>query len=341
MIRYLLRRLGQALFVLWAAFTLSYAILFVLPGDPVDIKLGGLDSTATPEQIAEVRDTYGIGDPLLVQYAKALRNALTGDFGHSIQTGADVRSTITDALPETLKLTGFALLLAVVFGGGIALLATYARNRALRQLLLSIPAVGISLPGFWVGLLLIHVVSFQWRALPALGNDGFGSLVLPAITLALPSGAVIAQVLAKSLTTALAAPYIDTARAKGASRPRIHFRHALRNASLPALTLLGVLAGNLVTEAVVVETVFSRAGLGRVTAFAVDRQDIPVVQGVVVLSALIFVTVSLLLDVLYPLLDPRIGAGKRVRRARDARDAGRDGPPGKALSGAGVSGSAV
>lgn len=312
--RFLLRRLFRAVVVVWAAFTLSYAILFVLPGDPVDIKLGGLDSTATPEQIAEVRATYGIGEPLVVQYAKALRNAVRGDFGHSVQTGADVRTMILDALPETLKLTGFALLLAVAFGGGTALLATYVRARALRQLLLSVPAVGISLPVFWVGLLLIQVVSFQWRALPALGNDGFESLVLPAITLALPVGAIIAQVLAKSMATALAAPYIDTARAKGASRVRIHLRHALRNASLPVLTLLGVVAGNLVTEAVIVETVFSRAGLGRVTAFAVDRQDIPVVQGVVVLSALVFVAVSLLLDVLYPLLDPRIGAERRTRR---------------------------
>ncbi|MCF2528761.1 ABC transporter permease [Yinghuangia soli] len=319
MARYLLRRLGQAAFVLWAAFTLSYAILFVLPGDPVDIKLGGLESNAAPEQIAEVRDRYGIGDPLLVQYGKALRNALAGDFGHSIQTGAEVRTTITDALPETLKLTAFALLLAVVFGAGIALLATYVRGRALRQLLLSVPAVGISVPVFWVGLLLIQVVSFQWRLLPALGNDGFESLVLPAVTLALPVGAMIAQVLAKSMTTALAAPYIGTARAKGAGRVRIHFRHALRNASLPTLTLFGVVAGNLVTEAVVVETVFSRAGLGRVTAFAVDRQDIPVVQGVVVLSALIFVAVSLLLDVLYPLLDPRIARDRAPLRRSAAR----------------------
>ncbi|MDI2132033.1 ABC transporter permease [Yinghuangia seranimata] len=306
MARYLLRRLLQALFVLWAAFTLSYAILFVLPGDPVDIKLGGIESTATPAEIAAVRDKYGIGEPLPVQYAKALRNAVQGDFGHSVQSGADVRTTITDALPETLKLTGFALLLAVVFGGGIALLATYARNRAIRRLLLSIPAVGISMPAFWVGLVLIQVVSFQWRALPALGNDGFDSLVLPGITMALPAGAFIAQVLAKSMTTALAAPYVDTARAKGAGRARIHLRHALRNASLPTLTVVGVLAGNLLTESVVVETVFSRAGLGRVTAFAVDRQDIPVVQGVVVLSALVFVVVSLALDLLYPVLDPRV-----------------------------------
>lgn len=306
MARYLLRRLLQAVFVLWAAFTVSYLVLFALPSDPVSVKLGGLDSTATPEQLAAVRDKYGIGDPLLVQYGKALRNALQGDFGHSIQTGADVRGTIADALPETLKLTGLALLFTLVLGVGIAVAATYARRNALRQLLLSIPALGISMPGFWVGLLLIQVVSFQWQALPALGNDGFDSLILPAVTMALPASAFVAQILAKSMTTALASPYIDTARAKGVGRVRIHFHHALRNASLPALTIFGMLAANLLTEAVVVETVFSRAGLGRVTAFAVDSQDIPVVQAVVVLSALVFVLVSLVTDLLYPLLDPRV-----------------------------------
>ncbi|MGW0661457.1 ABC transporter permease [Streptodolium elevatio] len=306
MARYLVRRLLQALFVLWAAFTLSYFVLFALPSDPVGIKLGGIDSTATPQEIAAVRDEYGIGDPVLLQYAKALRNAVTGDFGHSVQTGGEVRGMIADALPETLELTGLALLLTLVFGVGLALAATYARNRWLRQFLLSLPALGISMPVFWVGLLLIQVVSFQWRALPALGNEGFDSLILPAITMALPASAFIAQILAKSMTTALASPYIDTARAKGASRARIHIHHALRNAALPALTVFGVLAGNLLTESVVVETVFSRAGLGRVTAFAVDTQDVPVVQGVVVLSALVFVLVSLLVDLLYPLLDPRI-----------------------------------
>ncbi|WP_406291299.1 ABC transporter permease [Embleya sp. NBC_00896] len=304
---YLIRRLLQAVVVLWAAFTVSFVVLYLLPGDSLSIKLGGLESTATPEQIAAARAAHGLDDPLYTQYAHALGDALTGDLGESAQTGAPVARTIADALPETLKLTVFAMALAVVGGAAVALAATYTRLRALRQVLLSLPAIGISMPGFWVGLLLVQVVSFQWGLLPALGNEGFESLVLPAFTLALPAGAMIAQVLAKSMTTALAEPYVETARAKGVGRARIHVRHALRNASLPALTLASVVSGNLLVESVVVETVFSRAGVGRLTAAAVDTQDLAMVQGVVLLAAVVFVLVGLVVDVLYPVLDPRVG----------------------------------
>ncbi|MFJ8738322.1 ABC transporter permease [Embleya sp. NPDC127516] len=304
---YLARRVLQAVVVLWAAFTVSFVVLYLLPGDSLSIKLGGLEGTATQAQIDAVRAAHGLDDPLYVQYGHALGDALTGDLGTSAQTGAPVARTIADALPQTLALTGFAMALAVFGGGALALAATFTRLRALRQVLLSLPAIGISMPGFWVGLLLVQVVSFQWGMLPALGNDGFESLVLPAITLALPAGAMVAQVLAKSMTTALEEPYVQTARAKGAGRLRIHLRHALRNASLPALTLAAVVTGNVLVESVVVETVFSRAGVGRLTAAAVDTQDLAMVQGVVLLAAVVFVTVALVVDLLYPVLDPRVG----------------------------------
>jgi len=303
---WVLRRLGQAVVVLWAAFTVSFVVLYLLPGDALTIGLGGLESTASPEQIDAVRAAHGLDDPLYAQYWRALVDALGGDLGESAQTGAPVVRAIAEVLPETLKLTVFAVTLATLGGVGIALAATYTRLRALRQFLLSLPALGISMPGFWVGLLLVQVVSFQWGWFPAMGNRGFESLVLPAITLAFPAGALIAQVLAKSMATALAQPYVATARAKGVGRVRIHLRHALRNASLPALTLAGVVAGNLLVEAVVVETVFSRAGVGRLTASAVDTQDLAVVQGVVLLAAVVFVVVGLVVDLLYPVLDPRI-----------------------------------
>jgi peptide/nickel transport system permease protein len=302
------RRLLQAVVVLWAAFTLSFVILYLLPGDAVLTKLGSAEGgiTASPDQIAQARAEYGLDDPVLAQYGKRLLSALHGDFGRSVATGDDASHMVVSALPPTLALTGFALLLAVFFGGGIAVLGTYTRFRALSQLLLSLPPLGISLPSFWVGLLLIQVFSFRLRWLPALGSQGFESLILPAITLALPTGAIIGQVLAKSLHTQLAEPYIEIARAKGASRQRVHFGHALRNAAVPALTLIGVVAGNLVAGSVVTETVFSRDGVGRVTSAAVTAQDIPVVQAVIVLAAFFFVTINLIVDLLYPLLDPRI-----------------------------------
>jgi peptide/nickel transport system permease protein len=303
-----IRRLLQAVVVLWAAFTLSFVILYLLPGDAVLTKLGSAEGgiTASPEQIAQARAEYGLDDPVLTQYGKRLLAALHGDFGRSVATGDDATHMVVSALPPTLAVTGLALLLAVFFGGGIAILGTYTRFRALSQLLLSLPPLGISLPSFWVGLLLIQVFSFQLRLLPSLGSQGFQSLILPAITLALPTSAIIGQVLAKSLRTQLAEPYIEIARAKGASRARVHFGHALRNAAVPALTLVGVVAGNLVAGSVVTETVFSRDGVGRVTSAAVTAQDVPVVQAVIVLAAFFFVTINLIVDLLYPLLDPRI-----------------------------------
>uniref|UniRef100_A0AAU1ZUD1 ABC transporter permease n=1 Tax=Streptomyces sp. NBC_00093 TaxID=2975649 RepID=A0AAU1ZUD1_9ACTN len=306
--RYVIKRLAQAVGVLWAAYTVSFLVLDFLPGDPVTaMASAGMDSgQVDPAQLAALRHEYGFDKPVLVQYADHLGRAVRGDFGDAISTGRPVASTVADALPQTLQLTGTALLLAVLFGAGLAVVATYTSRRWLRQFLLSLPPLGVSVPTFWVGLLLVETFSFRLRWFPAFGNDGFQGLVLPAVTLAIPTGAQVAQVLAKSLLTALDQAYVETARAKGAGRWRVHLRHALRNASLPALTVVGLLVGQLVAGSVVVETVFSRDGLGRVTAAAVTSQDIPLVQGVVVFGALIFVATNLLVDLVYPLLDPRI-----------------------------------
>jgi peptide/nickel transport system permease protein len=306
--RYVLRRLAQAVVVLWAAYTATFLILDALPGDPVTaMASAGMDGGAVdPAELAAIRAEYGYDDPMLVRYLTHLGDAVTGDLGNSVATGRPVVQTLGDALPSTLQLTTAALVLAVVLGGGLALVATYSRRRWLRQLLLSLPGLGVSVPTFWVGLVLVQFLSFQLRWFPAFGNDGASSLVLPAVTLAIPTGALVAQVLAKSLLTTLDEPYVQTARAKGAGRARIHLAHALRNASLPALTVVGLLAGQLLANSVVIETVFSRDGLGRVTASAVGSQDLPLVQGVVVLGALVFVLVNLVVDLVYPLLDRRI-----------------------------------
>jgi peptide/nickel transport system permease protein len=313
---YLVRRIGQAVIVLWAAFTLSFVILYLLPGDAVLAKIGGGDGaiTLTPDQLAQARAEYGLDDPWFVRYGKGLLGALHGDFGHSVVTGDSATHMVMTALPPTLAVAGLGLVLAIVFGAGSALAGTYTRHRWLGNLLLSLPAAGISLPVFWVGLVLIEIFSFQLRALPALGDEGFSALILPAVTLALPTGAVVGQVLAKSLRTQLAEPYVETARAKGASRRRAHFGHALRNAAIPALTMIGVISAQLLAGSVVTETVFSRDGVGRITTAAVNAQDVPVVQAVIVLAAFFFVTVNLIVDLLYPVLDPRVG-GRRTARA--------------------------
>ncbi|CAO5151372.1 peptide/nickel transport system permease protein [Frankia sp. AiPs1] len=313
--RYVLRRLAQAVGVLWAAYTVTFLVLDFLPGDPVSAMAGaGMDSQGIdPAQIEKLRHQYGFDQPVLVQYFHYLTKALRGDFGTSVSTNRSVSSVLLDALPPTLALTGLGLTIGVLTGGLLAFAATYTNHRWLRQGLLSLPSLGVSVPGFWIGLMLVQLFSFRIRLFPAFGNDGLRGLILPAVTMAVLPGAMVAQILARSLLTALAEPYTQTAQAKGAGRLRVHLRHALRNALLPTLTIIGVLTGQLMANAVVIETVFSRNGLGRITAAAVNVQDIPVVQGVVVFGTFVFVTVNLVIDLVYPLLDPRIAVGSARR----------------------------
>ena len=315
MIRYLLSRLAQAILVLWAAFTLSFVILYALPGDPVAIMTGAGtgQSTVDPAQVEALRHQLGLDKPVPLQYWDRLVAALHGDLGQSVTNGQTVFSVIGQNLPSTLLLTSLALVVAVILGGGLAMLATYTRLSALRQVLLSLPSFGVSVPTFWIGLLLVQLFSFRVHLFPAFGNGGPVSLVLPVITLAVPCSAIIAQLLARSMDTALAEPYIETARAKGAGRVRIHLRHALRNAIGPSLTMLALIFGELITNAVVVETVFSRQDLGSVTAAAAQAENIPIVQGVVLVSATIYAVVNLVVDVIYPLIDPRIVTRRSTR----------------------------
>jgi len=315
MTRYIVLRLLQAVGVLWAAYTVSFLVLYALPGDPASL-LAGPDATdVTPEQLDAIRAQYGLDRPLIVQYIDQLLHLVRGDLGTSISSGRPVTDIIGEAIGPTAQIAAAGLVLAIVFGGGLAIVATYTRHRWLGQFLLSLPPLGVAIPAFWFALLLLQWFSFALPIFPAMGDSGPASIVLPAITLALPTGATIAQLLSKSLVTTLREPYIDTAWAKGATRARIHFTHALRNAALPALTVAGLLIGQLLAGTVVTETVFSRPGIGRVTASAVGSQDIPVVQGVVVFAAVVFVLANLIVDLIYPLLDPRI----QIRRRRIAR----------------------
>ena len=310
MLRYLGFRVLQAVGVLWAAFTVSFAVLFLLPSDPVSIAAGA--DAGTPVDAAAIEQLqarYGLDRPVAMQYWNALSNAVHGDFGMSISTGQQVTDAIATALPSTLVLAGTALVFALVFGTAVAFLATYTRTKWLRSLLFSLPPLGVAVPTFWVGLILLQLFSFRLRLFPAFGDRGIEHVILPAITLALPTGAVIAQVLAAGLQTTWRQPFIEAARAKGASRLRIQTRHALKLSSIPAFTIAGVIVGNLLAGSVVVETVFSRAGIGRLTQMSVMAQDIPVVLGIVVFSATIFVLVNLAVDLLYPFIDPRITHG--------------------------------
>jgi peptide/nickel transport system permease protein len=312
MTRYVFRRIGQAVLVIWATYTITFFLLYALPGDPIALMLhrnggaGDSGGAVDDEAMQELRSRFGFDQPLIVQYFTLLFKAVRGDLSDSIQYGKPVTDVIAAALPSTLLLTAAALITGLVLGLVVAWASTFARNRWLRSVLQSLPSVGASLPAFWVGLILLQIFSFKLGWFPPLGDDGIATLVLPVLTLAIPTSAYIAQVLASSLSATMGEHYIQTAKAKGASPERVQFRHALRNAILPALTVSGILVGSLLAGTVVVETIFSRSGLGRLTEGAVAYQDIPLVQGVVLVSALAFVTVNLIVDLIYPLIDPRI-----------------------------------
>ena len=312
MTRYVIARVAQASAVLWAAFTLSFAVLYLLPGDPVELAGAATPGTPVdPAALDEMRARYGLDQPVWQQYWTALTHALQGDLGRSMSTGQTVTGALADNLPATLALAASALLLALVFGAALAMATTYTERRWLRGLLTAIPPIGASAPTFWVGLLLLQLFSFRLRLGPAFGDTGFAGTVLPAVTLAIPVGAVIAQVLYTGLAQTWRQPFVGVAFAKGASRWWVQVRHVLRPAVAPALTVAGVWVGTVLAGSVIVETVFSRAGLGRLTQTAVLAQDIPVVQGIVLLSAVAYVLVNLVVDLAYPVLDPRVSRAFR------------------------------
>ncbi len=317
MLRYAIRRAGHGVLVLWAAFTATFFLLYVLPGDRALAKLGG-DAGGTgfnAEQLARLRAQLGLDDPVLVQYGRALWRAIQGDFGVSVQTGGDALRMFATGVPETLKLAAAALFLGLAIGATVALASTLTAQPFLKRVLQSVPVFGVSVPPFWVGLMLLQFISFRWQLLPAMGYDGLASLVLPALTLSIPTAAVVAQILSRSLEGALRGAYIDTARSRGAGRARLVFGHALRNGVLPMLTALGMTTGHLIAGSVVIETVFSRSGIGLITVKAVTFQDTPLVLVAVVFAAGVFVVVNFLVDILYPIIDPRIDLGRRPAEA--------------------------
>lgn len=303
---YLARRTGQALIVLAIAFTATFVLLQALPGDAILIKFESPELGLSPEQIADIRASYGADVPAWQQFLHTISGFVVGDFGYSVQYGTPVQELIGTALPETLVLAGLGFVVAVVLAVALAFLSTLAPFGWLRQGLRALPGVFVSVPVFWLGIVLIQVFSFQLRLVPVIGADPVQGLILPVLTLAVPISAPLAQILARSIDEVQLSPFVAVVRAKGASPARVLWRDVARNATLPAITIAGVLIGELIGGAVVTETVFGRAGIGRLTEQAVANQDVAVLQAIVVLAALVFVVVNLAVDLVYPVLDPRL-----------------------------------
>ncbi len=304
--RYLASRIGQAVLVLWAAFTVSFVLLQVLPGDAILIKFQSSDMGLSADQIADIRASYGADTPIWTQYFHSIGDYLSGDFGVSIQDGVPVSEQLLTNFPVTLRLASCGFILATTLAMAIAFLSNLTLLAWLRSALQALPSLFVSVPTFWLGIVLIQVISFRLKLIPVIGAGEWQGLILPMFTLAVPISAPLAQVLIRSIDDIKTQPFVAVARSKGASQGRVLWRHVAQNAMLPALTIAGILLGELLAGAVVTETVFGLNGVGQLTQQAVSNQDAAVLQAVVVFSAAGFVTINLIVDLLYPVLDPRI-----------------------------------
>lgn len=299
--------MGRAALVLLLTYTLVFAVLYALPSDPAAIMLSQSEEQAGDLAARErFREELGLNRPIVVQYLDGIWGMIRGDFGVSLSQRKPVLEVVGGALPATFAVAGLGLVFSVIVAVLLAALAMTTRFRWLASAIKAIPSFQASLPVFWVGLVLIQLLAFTVPIFPPTGNRGLDSLILPAITLGISASAALAQVFISALETTYREPYIVTARAASARPWTVFLRHAFRNASLPAITMLGVIIGNLLSGTVVVETVFARTGLGRVVQNAVLAQDFPLVQGAALVAAAIVVTVNLLVDLSYPLLDPRV-----------------------------------
>ena len=311
MLVYLVRRIITTIPTVLIAAIIAFALIRLAPGDPA---LAFVTPTATEVEIQEVRRQLGLDRPIPVQFVYWLGNVLRGDLGHSFFLGRDVVTAIAERLPATLQLTGLALLFALVVGILSGILAALNHNKLIDRLVLVITMVGVSVPVFWLGLLLMWFFAVQLRWFPTGGFvplwvdfvGGLRSTALPAIALGTLHATLTARITRSSMLEYLRKDFVRTARSKGLGEGRITFKHVLKNAMIPVITILGVTLGALLSGAVIIETVFTYPGVGRLVVRAVQQRDYNLVQGVLLVVAGIYVLVNLLVDLSYGFFDPRI-----------------------------------
>jgi peptide/nickel transport system permease protein len=288
--------------VLWGAATLVFLAFRVIPGDPVSVMLG--PQAQVSEAVKDgIRAELGLDRPPLEQYIAFIGQLARGDLGESYQLRMPVTEVIGRQLGSTLQLSALALVIAVLLAVAVALLV---RGQAGRAVAAGVELVILSSPVFWIGLILLSVFAFGLGWFPVSGARNPATIVLPAITLALPVAALLSQVLRDGLVQAERMPFAETVRARGAGPSWFTLRHGLRHGGANAITLAAYLTGSVLGGAVLVETVFARAGLGRVTLAAINNRDLPVITGIILLSAIVFVIVNLVVELLHPIIDPRL-----------------------------------
>jgi ABC-type dipeptide/oligopeptide/nickel transport system permease component len=304
LLRFLTQRLVSAIPVLIGVTLAVFMMVHLLPGDPATIMLQGAPASA--EDIANLRHELGLDRPLYVQYADYMGRVLRGDFGTSIHTRRPVSKEIIAVFPSTLRLAFAAMGMAVALGVTLGVIAAVRQNTWLDSLSMGTALFGVSMPDFWIGLLLILIFSVRLGWFPATGIGDWRHIFLPALALGANFAAIIARLVRSSLLEVMRQDYVLTARAKGLHQRTVILRHALRNALIPVVTIMGLQFGNLLGGAVVIETVFARQGFGRLAITAILAKDFPLIQGVVLFGAVIYVVLNILVDLSYAWLDPRI-----------------------------------
>jgi ABC-type dipeptide/oligopeptide/nickel transport system permease component len=309
--RYIEKRLLVTIPVLIGVSILTFSIIHLIPGDPARILLGDMGGGAASGDMSQqsylnLRKQLGLDKPLVIQYVDYVSNALRGNLGHSYQTNRSVSSSIIAAAPYTLELTVAGLGFAILLGVALGVIASLYRNSWIDSLAMLVSLTGLAMPSFWLGFIFIEIFSFSLGWFPATGSAGIKPLILPAATLGFIAAGTVTRLVRSTMLEVLQEEYVVTARAKGLRGSTVILRHALRNALIPVVTIIGLQFGSLLAGAVIIETVFARQGLGRLIVDAVLSRDYPVIQGTILVTAVAYVLVNLLVDLSYAWLDPRI-----------------------------------
>jgi len=302
-LRYVIRRVLLAVPVLLGVATLVFSLIHLVPGDPAQAMLG---DGAAPQDVIELRKNLGLDQPLLTQYVTFLRHAITGDLGTSFRTGQPVTTMIAERVPATAELAIAAMIVAVLLAIPLGVVAAVWRGTAVDYGAMTFALAGVSIPNFWLGPLLAIVFAVELGWLPVSGRGTLAHLVLPAVSLGLALAALLARMTRASLLDELSELYVRAARARGVSRASAVTSHALRNSFVPLLTIIALQFGAVLTGAVITETIFAWPGIGRLLIQSIGFRDYPMVQGCILLIAVTYVTVNLMTDLMYGVLDPRI-----------------------------------
>jgi peptide/nickel transport system permease protein len=305
--RYLFHRLVLLLPTLWGALTLVFLLIHLVPGDPIEVMLGETASSADKE---ELRRDLGLDQPLIVQYGGFLTDLASGNLQRSLYERSSVAELISARLPATLELTLTAMTVALMISFPLAIAAAIKKDTWIDRAALLFSLVGLSLPNFWLGPLLMIVVAIELGWAPVSGHGGLSHLLLPSFTLALGMAAILTRILRASLLQVINETYIQGARAKGLSEKTVWLKHTLRNALLSVITIMSLQFGSLLAGSIITETIFSWPGIGRLTVQAIQTRDYPLVQGCVLVIALSYLLVNFLTDVIYHVIDPRITYGR-------------------------------